>query len=139
VFELIKRDQRNSFCGVDRSHDGRIRPHQNRGGLEADQFRQKRSKSLRIAVRKPVFDLEVLALRVAQIAQAIPQRCKIARRGGYRKRRHDANQRHSRLLRAHSERPRECCAAQSTDEFPPCDFDRHRTLQRGSRAPNCHK
>jgi hypothetical protein len=36
-----------------------------------------------------------------------------------------------RLLRARRERPRECCAAQSGYKSPPCDVDRHRTLQRG--------
>jgi hypothetical protein len=72
------------LCGVDRSYDGSSRPHQNRGGLEADQFGQKRSKSPWFAVGKPVFDLEVLALGISQIAQRIPQCCKIARRGRYR-------------------------------------------------------
>ena len=35
------------------------------------------------------------------------------------------------LLRARGERPHQCCAAQSSYEFPPSDIDRHWTLHRG--------
>ena len=40
------------------------------------------------------------------------------------------------LLRAYRERPRHCRATKRGNEFSPFDVDPHRTLQRGSRAPD---
>jgi len=106
----------------------------NHSDWAANQLGNHARQPFALILRPAVFDRNVSAFVVADFAQALTKRGDIRRPRFGRKAVDKADHRHRHMLRVRRERPRECCAAQGNYEFPPCDFDRHRTLQRGSRA-----
>src|SRR5262249_54069400 len=83
----------------------------------AASFRQ----SIILALSRTVLNRDVLALRIASFLQALTE-CAHQVHGAFKRRAPEKpDHRHRRLLRARSERPRRCCAAEQRDELAPLD------------------
>jgi hypothetical protein len=114
--------------------------------MPGHQIGGKRWQAVDLALRVAIFDYDVAALDVADIAQATPeclhQLRRIVRRSGS----DEPDHRHGRLLRARRERPHGC-AAEERDELAPVHsierepIDRMRArleaLLKANAAPRC--
>src|SRR5262249_39850040 len=88
------------------------------GHLIANQLGSELGKAI-ILVRIPPFDGYIASFDVAQVVQALAERCQ-AIRWRWSSRAQPSDNRYRRLLRARRERPRRC-AAQQGDEIAPSD------------------
>src|SRR5580704_4783353 len=104
---------------------------------QIDQLLCKNFDAADVTASPAVIDLEIAALAPTKLVETLPKylnarTCVRVVLGG---RHQHANPAHPlALLRARRQRPRESSASERSNEFPPCDIDRHRTLRWGSRA-----
>src|SRR5882757_6190021 len=86
--------------------------------LEHNQFGRESGEPLGVTLRPAIIDRHVLALDVTGFAQSLTERGQRHLRVG-RANTEVANHRHSRLLCAYIERPRDRCTPKQRDKLPP--------------------
>src|SRR5262249_50258193 len=86
------------------------------GHTSADEIGHKGRQTVVLALQPVVLHCHVLALDVADFAEALPKRRRAGRGGIGRHEVNEANDRHRGLLRVHYKRPRSPCAAKQHDE-----------------------
>jgi hypothetical protein len=95
---------------------------------------RQRRKPIVMSISPTIFDRDVLALDIANLAQAQTECVDNGRRLAWRSAAKEPDRRHCGPLRAHGERPSECRTAKSSNEFPPSNIDRHLTAPQSGHA-----
>src|SRR5262249_19624574 len=88
--------------------------------LTSNEISRERRQPIRSSLRPAIFDRDVLTLDVTGLVQATAETGHPGRERLRRLSTQESDHRHRRLLCAHHERPRSCCAAEQRNEPTPC-------------------
>jgi hypothetical protein len=95
---------------------------------------RQRREPIVLSISPTIFDRDVFALDITQVAQAQTKCTDSGRRLAWRSAAKEPDHGHGGLLRVRGARPGERRAAQRQYEFPPSNIDRHLTGPRWGRV-----